>query len=226
MTSMNPMNEPHDIDPTAHPTAALLPWYASGTLTPGERQEVERHLTDCAACRHELDDIRRLRAAVKDAYAAAPAPSADLLRTIRRRLPRPSAAPPREEPPVVGWFAPFWWRPWLPATLSAIIVMQFLAVAWLVSRQPSATQPQTEQIHSRSIPPAMVRIKVQFLERAAESDIRALLRALHGRIADGPLSGDVYLIEIPLTPDHPLDGTLHALRAKTELIRSAEPVLP
>jgi hypothetical protein len=38
----------------------LLPWYATGSLEPGETAEVEAHLHTCAACRTELAWQRRL----------------------------------------------------------------------------------------------------------------------------------------------------------------------
>lgn len=36
-------------------TAELLPWLLNDTLPEAERQEVARHLTECAACREELE---------------------------------------------------------------------------------------------------------------------------------------------------------------------------
>ncbi len=220
------MSHTPDIDPTQHPAAALLPWYVAGTLERPEAQEVERHLADCAACRTELEDVRRLRASLKTAFADAPRPAPDLLQRIRRQLPRPAQAAPAAEQPIVGWFAPRWWRPWLPAALAAVIVAQFGAMAWLIGQLPPDSPPAADRIQSRSIPPATTRFKVGFAERATEPQIRALLRNIHGRISDGPLTGDFYLIEVPETDALAVDRTLEQLRAATQLVRSAERAHP
>ena len=220
------MSDAPNIEPTLHAAAALLPWYAAGTLEGPDAQEVEQHLAGCAACRTELDEVRRLRVGMKEAFARAPKPSPDLLARIQRQLPRPVPIEPRDDQPVVGWFAPFWWRPWLPAALAAVIVTQFAAMAWLAWTRSPAIPPAVDQIQSRSIPPATTRLKVSFTEGATEQQIRTLLREIHGRIADGPLVGDFYVIEVPGTGAPAVDRTLEHLRAATQLVRAAERAHP
>ena len=220
------MSATHDTDPSTHPTATLLPWYAAGTLAPAERQEVERHLAGCDSCRTELEEIRHLRQAVKGAYAEAPRPVSDVLRRVQQRIKHTSATSTHEELPVVGWFAPLWWRPWLPAALSAVIVAQLFAITWLISTRPSGSEQEAGPVQSRSIPPATVRLHVRFLERATEQEIRLLLNEVHGRITDGPLSGDVYVIEVPVTTGASVEQTIHTLQAKADLVRSAERAQP
>jgi len=41
--------------------ALLLPWYANHSLPDDERQRVERHLTSCLICHHELKSIEQLK---------------------------------------------------------------------------------------------------------------------------------------------------------------------
>jgi anti-sigma-K factor RskA len=66
--------------------------YALGALEPTEREEIDRHLTGCEACRHEADTFTRVADALPAALAAAsptPGPDQDvrerLLRSLRRR---------------------------------------------------------------------------------------------------------------------------------------------
>ncbi len=51
-------------DPEHDEATALLPWLVNGTLDAGERARVERHLAECAACRHEVANLRALQAYV------------------------------------------------------------------------------------------------------------------------------------------------------------------
>ncbi|HKQ62065.1 MAG TPA: zf-HC2 domain-containing protein, partial [Candidatus Polarisedimenticolaceae bacterium] len=62
------------------PVAALIPWYAAGSLEPAEAAQVERHLTGCAHCRELLAAAREF------AELAAEAPSAACLAHVEPRL--------------------------------------------------------------------------------------------------------------------------------------------
>ena len=44
--------------PDEHPVALLIPWYATETLSPTERAEVEQHLPQCKSCRELLEHAR------------------------------------------------------------------------------------------------------------------------------------------------------------------------
>jgi hypothetical protein len=47
----------------------LLPWLLNGTLEGAEREAVEAHARDCIACRRELKEQQRLRAAMRSRAA-------------------------------------------------------------------------------------------------------------------------------------------------------------
>jgi len=51
----------------------LLPWFAAGTLSEGERQQVLLHLAKCADCRRELPWLLELSRDIKTTTAALPA---------------------------------------------------------------------------------------------------------------------------------------------------------
>ena len=65
--------------------SSRLSEYLDDTLSPGERLDVERHLLDCAACRADLDGLRR----VVDEAQGLPdvPPSRDLWPDVRAALP-------------------------------------------------------------------------------------------------------------------------------------------
>lgn len=56
----------------------LLPWYANNTLSDPERQRLAAHLKMCAACRHELSELRTLKAMVTETVASIELPSSGL----------------------------------------------------------------------------------------------------------------------------------------------------
>src|SRR5258708_11470103 len=49
-----------------HPNETALNDYADGSLDPHERASVEAHLTTCAACRRDVEDLREIRRAIGD----------------------------------------------------------------------------------------------------------------------------------------------------------------
>lgn len=223
------MSEPTQPPPHVHPEATLLPWYAAGTLPEPERQEFSRHLDLCASCRAELEEIMRLSTAVKRAYAEAPEPSAAVWQHVQSRI---GASPAHTRVPAQSeaWAMSWWARPWVPAFATTLIVAQFVGMGWLLSERASkGSSPsgvETGPVVSRSIPPATARVNVRFLERATEQEIRALLHEIHGRIADGPLPDDLYIIEVPMAGTQAADHALDRLRTATTLVRSAERAAP
>jgi anti-sigma factor RsiW len=65
-----------------HPGTALH-GYLDGELSPEEALEVEHHLSDCRACRQELDTYRGLRRLLKSARPSAPEAEWTLLQVTR-----------------------------------------------------------------------------------------------------------------------------------------------
>ena len=76
------MVEPDTLDQGIHPEGALLPWYLNGTLRDDERRQVDQHLSSCAACRAELDELAQLNVQLHEVYAAQSEPSTKIQRAI------------------------------------------------------------------------------------------------------------------------------------------------
>ena len=76
-----------------HPCARCrerLPWFAAGALSPSERDEVERHLATCDACRREAALWREVGPALQGTLASPPPDTGEdeAWRALRARLPR------------------------------------------------------------------------------------------------------------------------------------------
>ncbi len=108
-------------------TLARLDARADGTLPAGELAEVERHLAECAACRHEAEALGGLLADAR-ALPRELVPGRDLWGGIEGRL-----AP--RAPVTVSSIPPRRWRPLL---LAAVIAMVLLGGAVLLLLRPPA----------------------------------------------------------------------------------------
>jgi anti-sigma factor RsiW len=64
----------------------LLPWYVNGTLGTEETRTVEHHLSQCAACRRELETLRQVQAAVMESPGEPPSPSRARLEQVLSRI--------------------------------------------------------------------------------------------------------------------------------------------
>ena len=76
------MVEPDTLDQPIHPEGALLPWYLNGTLREDERRQVDQHLSSCAACRAELNELAQLNVELHEVYAAQSEPSTRIQRAV------------------------------------------------------------------------------------------------------------------------------------------------
>lgn len=50
----------------------MIPWYATGTLSPEETHAITAHMADCSACREELALVLRLKVGVEDEFRRLP----------------------------------------------------------------------------------------------------------------------------------------------------------
>ncbi len=224
------MSAPHEAQAT-HPTVLLLPWYVSGTLKDSERLAVERHLADCASCRRELDDLKTLRAPLKDAFAAAPAPSARLKPSVMAKVraargtpavsSQSSARPAREA--LEQWFRSLFAPRWVPALAATLLVGQMILLLWSAGQQ---TPLPPSAVSTRAIPPPSTKVQILFQETATETQIRRVVQGLQGRIVDGPNADGRYTIEVAPSVADQVDTKLQTLRQQSKIIRRAERLAP
>ncbi len=191
----NTMTYPTD----QHPTE-LLPWLANDTLEGEEKTAVERHVTDCAECRTELELLRNLRSNLQ---SEPPADSGELglQRLLREVRKPPSAAKPR-------WL--------LPAALAAGLV---IAVQTAMLIQPGQQLPVYGPLSGPSAGDGM--LQVEFMPDAREADLRELLRSAGVRIVDGPSAVGVYRLAVD--PGRDPGQVADQLQSHDTLIRHVAP---
>lgn len=175
----------------------LLPWYANGTLEPGEQRLVEDHLAACAECRAELEsEIRRARAfvALSEEPATLPVPVPPV--TTR-------ATPPAR----------------FSATRFALIAASQVAIIGvslaLYSTLSRPADPEYHALSSATAPATTGNLIVIFRPDITEQTLRATLNAAQARIVDGPTAADAYVLSV--TPAK-LGEAVTMLRARRDVV--------
>jgi anti-sigma factor RsiW len=138
-----------------HPGTALH-GHLDGELSPEDSLEVERHVTECAVCRRELETYRALRRLLKSAKPAAPEAERTLLqvtRTARLRQRRRTFV-------MAGAMA--------AAALAALV---------LVPRRTSGIESEVAAVHARALDAGRT-------AELASSDPAAIERWLSARLPE------------------------------------------
>lgn len=222
------MSDQDTIPAHVHPEAALLPWYVNGTLSIPDREQVDRHLSHCATCRAELEDLTGLKRALTSLYSAQPGPSPLTSRTIREHVAqkasalRPESAGHRSMLDAVDeWFRSLFVPRWVPTLAAVLLVIQTGLILWV-----SMPMPAPEPVTTRALGMQTARIAVVFRNTATDEHIRGLLQDIHGRIIDGPTADGRYTVEVPAADAAALQHTLELFRKQQDLVRSADPISP
>jgi len=222
------MVEPDTLDQPIHPEGALLPWYLNGTLREDERRQVDQHLSSCAACRVELDELAQLNVELHEVYAAQSAPSTRIQRAVLSQVQLENSA--KRAKSVTGpqwlkglddWFRSLFVPRWAPALAVLLLVAQFGLLLWTMARPT-----HSDQVTTRGVGSPTVRLRVVFLETASERQIRSLVQGLGGRIVNGPTPDGTYIMELPAGDQTAVQKKVDILRSQTESVRTVEPVAP
>lgn len=222
------MSDQDTLPAHVHPEAALLPWYANGTLNESDRRQVDQHLTGCSTCRAELEDLTGLKSALTTLYTAQPGPSSNTSRNVRESIAREASV--RHPRPggqrswldaVDEWFRSLFVPRWVPTLAATLIIAQIALMMWI-----SMPVPHPEQVTTRSLGMQQARFIVAFQNTATEEQIRGLLQDLHGRITDGPTADGRYTIEVPAADASAVQHKLDLLRGRQDIVRSADPTAP
>ena len=222
------MVEPDTLDQPIHPEGALLPWYLNGTLREDERRQVDQHLSSCAACRAELDELAQLNVELHEVYAAQSEPSTQIQRAVLAQVQLEASA--KRAKSVTGpqwlnglddWFRSLFVPRWAPALAVTLLVAQLGLLLWSMAR-PTLS----DQVTTRGLGSPTVRLRVVFQETASERQIRSLVQGMRGRIVDGPTPDGAYIMELPAGDQAAAQKKVDALRSQTESVRTVEPVTP
>ena len=232
------MTEPNSLPPHVHPTVALLPRYANGTLSAADRATVSAHLQECPSCRTELDELVRVGNQIKQAMSAGPMPSTGLAQTVFSRVRQEAqrgqeevrrTSPVMTEPSTLiadidRWLRNLFVPQWVPTLVATLLVAQLGVLLWTVS-QPSPPIDVGGSITSRGLG-SPTRLSVEFQPTASMQQIQTLLQDMRGRVVDGPNSEGVYIMEIPASDPATVVQRLQALQNRPDLIRHVDALRP
>jgi hypothetical protein len=198
---------------------SLAPWYVAGRLDEDEAAEVEAHLSQCPDCQAEFNADRWLAIEVADAPSEAIAASLDVdqgWRRVQRQIEREARGAGRAADWLAGrWRAVRQWEaaaPWLRWAL----IGQFCLLLALGGLLWQASFPPAYRTLGAAPANTAGNIVVIFRPEIKESDFRAILKANHARLVDGPTAADAYVIRVPVA---------ERLGALTRLRRLAQVVL-
>lgn len=188
----------------------LLPWLVNGTLNPVEAERVEAHLVQCADCRAEFADERRLAAAV----ATLPLESDSSWERMKQRL--DSGAPAQIRAAGTLWRrrVPLGWAAAAPFAAAAAVAMVFVNVA-----RERPAEPIYHALSAATVmqPPNLI---VQFEPATRVSDMQRALDSVDARLVDGPTETGAYLLRVD---QGKRESALKRLR-DSEAITLAEPI--
>ncbi|MFT7772305.1 zf-HC2 domain-containing protein [Roseateles sp.] len=181
---------------------ALLPWYARGQLGDAEREEVERHLLHCQACRSELAAEQPMQALL--GVAGALPEGGDVEAGLARMHAQMRRAKPRAGPR---------WMPWALGLQGAAIVL--LLGLLLAGRQDEASY---QGLSAAGSVPVVADAIVMFKPGTGEQAVRELLRAEGASVVAGPTQTGAWLLRVDARG-------LAALRG-APIVALAEPLQP
>lgn len=205
----------------------LIPWYANGSLTAGERHEVERHLAECDQCRTALALEIRSAALMRENHETLECAPQSGWAQLAARLGEPGKAAPAV---VAAPAAPARGQPLgrvfvlLAAQAAAIAALAFALFFLVIGRSSDGyrTLTQPEASVARDAPA----LRVVFADATSSASIRALLAHVHGTIRSGPSGQNVYTIELTPTAAAPAwnpDEAARWLRGQPQVLL-AEPI--
>ena len=194
-------------------TQTLLPWYANGSLDPGEAAAVEAHLAGCAECRADL----KLEHALSAGIADLPPASAPGWAALRERVESEAAGRPAphrfasaallRRPVAVGWV--------IAAQAASLALV--IGLGWVSMKQ--TTGPLYRALGAASAA-ANGNVVVVFRPTTTEQTLRALLSRNGARLVDGPTASDAYVLHVAAEGRA---GALARLRSDSHVVL-AEPI--
>lgn len=217
----------------------LLPWYLSGKLNAAELKTVKHHLSECADCASEIEELRFMGAVITE-------PDESLNSMIDMRLSdmesnimdrinvfedsraaekRPAAVPVKASlwERVQEFFDGFKLPLQMPAGVAALVLLQLALIIGLAYKlylgEPEGYVVLSGPEETAAAGPVII---VSFVGTATETEIRETLSAIGGRIIDGPKAGGLYVVELP-TEDgsgKSVEQVIQNLKSEKDVVKS------
>jgi anti-sigma factor RsiW len=204
--------------------SALIPWYVNSTLHDHERNRVDAHIVDCAACRADLTMEQQIFEGIKGAPAIEYMPAASLKRLqsrldgLQNRSAAADASPTgqvRSRSPKRGLMA-------ASIAVMAITISLLLADRWVQFRARQAAPSYRTVTSSRPRAPDEV-IRAVFAPTITLVEMQAILEESGLRIISGPTEAGVY--SLAAKSSRPVRSSLALLRHHST-VRFAEQTRP
>ena len=211
---------------------ALLPWYASGTLSPEDVGRVERALAQMPELRRRHELVLEERAAALSVNESLGAPSARVTENLAARLDREAAEAPKSRSFAVGrWLAErlSMWPPQTVALVAAAAIAIAIIEAGLLATLSAGPAQKGAAYETASASKKTNRegafLLISFAPDATTAQILRVLESHRASIVDGPLPGGFFRIKVSdsaLTADA-LGTIVTALRNESAAVRFAAP---
>ncbi len=130
--------------------------YFDGELDAPSAVEVERHAEHCAECHEQLEDLGKIRSAIRETLTHESAPPelrASIARALDQEEGRAISRGKQRDVAVPGWLRPSFWLGALSGTAGTAIAAALALMLWL----PAASQGLLDDLvaaHVRSLMPA------------------------------------------------------------------------
>lgn len=203
-----------------------IPWLVTGRIGDDERQSFEKHLSECAECRAELDEQQRIHATInRESPRVDYAPGASLQK-LWARIGESERATPVSMPPI---HANSKFRMRMTHWLAAAVVVEAVGLTFMASQGPMLASYGTGSyvtVTDGATERKDAVLRIVFAPDVAVNEMNALLRKEHLIVVNGPTPAGVYTLATTKAPaDLPsgVQQTLEALRAHPG-VRFAEPV--
>ena len=203
--------------------SALIPWYVNGTIDDWQRKRLETHLSQCAACRRDLQWERRVydEMTADPGIEYMPAPS---LKRLHSRLDAldTAAAPDVERPAAARGHREAPWKSLMAA--SVLMVALTLGLLAVDRRLNAPASPR----HYHTVTSAMPRapdevIRAVFAPTITLVELQSILDESQLRIVAGPTEAGVY--SLAANSGRAATASLELLR-KHAAVRFAESTQP
>jgi len=204
----------------------LFPWYLNGTISDLDRQKVESHVRDCAACRDQLARERDIYEAMSAESSLEFIPASfnrlqarlDALSAEKPAAPQHSAQQPASQDGTRRR-APVRW-PRLAAAAIAILTVGLLSLGAAHRWAGIRALPSEYRTVTTTVPRAPDEvIRAVFSPAITLVELQTLLDEAQLRIISGPTEAGVY--SLAATSNHPVTDSLSLLRRHAS-VRFAE----
>jgi len=188
---------------------ALMVFLANDTLDADERAEVEAYVAEREGAEEEMAALMSIRAEMQAEEDTVNLPGEFGIARLMRDIDREGA----EATPIAA-------KPTSQIWKIAAVVATALFLGQIALNPPGQDEGVT-LAEGELIVDLSYTIQVTFVPSATEADIRALLTDLDLTIRDGPSALGIYVLSAPDAAA--LEAALEALRARQDLVESAEP---